>query len=530
MKRINKDVLKINYSLFKSDKKNIIFNFFIWLIIICLPIVIAYIINIVFNEIEEVNENRVYILGFILLFLVIAQSFFILLGGKIDTLMQFRIKQSLRKNVIINSISKNKIDTGKMIDLLVNDLPYFSQLLTVELDLIGKFIFFIVSSVLLFFIDFKIGIVLLILLIVINRLIYVLSEKMKSSHKFYRNVDISYSTYINSLIKNRESVLLVGKKENFISNLNKINKERIKSTVKYRVVEILINEFANLYNVLSIVLILLIAIPSMKNGTITIGELTYLISFSAYLSQYNGLLSELFCSIKYCENSLIHFSEVFNKEDVVFNLIKIHDESDDIDKLSIYNYEGANLKFDFNKPEIVVVYGDVGSGKSYFLNNFIEKIKIDFKNQIGVALQNPVFLNETVKENINFLDDLDNKDIEFYLDKVGLLYELKEKIENESLIGINGKMLSEGQRQRLAVVRAIIHAKKILVLDECTSLLDYENEKRLLNTIKDKNVFTIIATNKKSILNIADRVIHIKNKKVVYDGVVKNIEKIKNST
>ena len=78
----------------------------------------------------------------------------------------------------------------------------------------------------------------------------------------------------------------------------------------------------------------------------------------------------------------------------------------------------------------------------------------------------------------------------------------------DTLLGERGKGLSEGQMQRLAIARAVFSDSPVLLLDESTSALDGETEKRLLNNLRemtDKTV--IIVTHRPAALTICDRVV-----------------------
>ena len=78
------------------------------------------------------------------------------------------------------------------------------------------------------------------------------------------------------------------------------------------------------------------------------------------------------------------------------------------------------------------------------------------------------------------------------------------------------ELISEGQRQRLSLARALYHNRQILILDEATSSLDKKNERNILHTIsklKDKTI--IMVTHNTDNLKIFNRVFVLKNKRIV---------------
>lgn len=80
----------------------------------------------------------------------------------------------------------------------------------------------------------------------------------------------------------------------------------------------------------------------------------------------------------------------------------------------------------------------------------------------------------------------------------------------ETCLGEGGSGLSEGQMQRIAVARAVFSGRSILLLDECTSALDEETEKRMLHNLRSLDGMTVvIVTHKPAALEIADRVVSL---------------------
>ncbi|EGT4139267.1 ATP-binding cassette domain-containing protein, partial [Clostridium perfringens] len=86
-----------------------------------------------------------------------------------------------------------------------------------------------------------------------------------------------------------------------------------------------------------------------------------------------------------------------------------------------------------------------------------------------------------------------------------------EKLPNG--IHTNIKYLSKGQRQRIALARAILQKKPIILLDEVTASLDIDTEQHIINSIKnlDYKPTCFIVTHRTSILNICNKIYNIKN-------------------
>ena len=78
----------------------------------------------------------------------------------------------------------------------------------------------------------------------------------------------------------------------------------------------------------------------------------------------------------------------------------------------------------------------------------------------------------------------------------------------DTLVGDRGMMLSHGQRQRIALARAMLLKPSVLILDEATNSLDLENEQSILRTVKERgnSVTTLLISHRPSAVAFADRV------------------------
>ena len=194
-----------------------------------------------------------------------------------------------------------------------------------------------------------------------------------------------------------------------------------------------------------------------------------------------------------------------------------------------------NNNFTILKNEIIGIYGESGSGKTTLLNilsllikpkNFeinVDDKKIEtlqdfrrYQNLISFVSQDTFLLEDTIKNNIFFGSDNinDNKKLNEAL-KFSNLNEFIEELPDKlnTVIGLNSKKISSGQRQRIALARLYYSSRDILIFDEATNALDEKNEQLIINNIynlKKSKTIILVSHNKKNLSN-CDKLFSVKN-------------------
>lgn len=138
-----------------------------------------------------------------------------------------------------------------------------------------------------------------------------------------------------------------------------------------------------------------------------------------------------------------------------------------------------------------------------------------WRRMIGYVPQETLLLHDTVMRNVTLgASDLGEKDVEDALRAAGAWSFVTSLPQGtHTLVGERGSKLSGGQRQRIAIARALVHKPSLLVLDEATSGLDPESEKRICDTLRElRGTLTILAiSHQPALVNAADRVYRLNN-------------------
>ena len=199
-----------------------------------------------------------------------------------------------------------------------------------------------------------------------------------------------------------------------------------------------------------------------------------------------------------------------------------------------------NLNLTIPAGKSIALVGPSGSGKSTIVNLLMRfwdpdggRITFDghdmrqvtvasLRGQMGIVFQDTFIFNTTVRENIA-IGRLDASDEE--VRAAAEAARLQEFVSSmpagyDSVLGERGVRMSGGQRQRLAIARALLRNPNILILDEATSALDARTEAEILDTLKDvtRNRTTVTITHRLAMAAAADIIFVLEKGSLVEQG------------
>ena len=141
------------------------------------------------------------------------------------------------------------------------------------------------------------------------------------------------------------------------------------------------------------------------------------------------------------------------------------------------------------------------------------------RRQIGCVLQSTGALQGTIFENIAGARYISHDQAWDALRRVGIAEDVKNlPMQLETYLGSDGGGLSTGQRQRIAIARAIATSPRILLLDEATSALDNETQAIVMKTLERLDATRVVIAHRLSTIQNADRIIVIEGGRIVQDG------------
>ena len=199
----------------------------------------------------------------------------------------------------------------------------------------------------------------------------------------------------------------------------------------------------------------------------------------------------------------------------------------------------SNVNFEIKDGELVAIVGQSGSGKSTLTKLLarlyeplsgkicIDKIDISkvelysLRRQIGIVPQDSILFEGTVQDNIALTNPESNTDEIINAAKIASAHDFIMSLPSgyASNVGERGGNLSGGQRQRIAIARSILQNPQLLIMDESTSALDFDTERKvslnLMDYFRGKTVL-FITHRLNSIIN-ADKII------MIHDGRIDEI-------
>ncbi len=295
-----------------------------------------------------------------------------------------------------------------------------------------------------------------------------------------------------------------------------------------------------------------IAARSVVEGQMTLGmmmSLSYIIGqLSAPISQFIGFAQ----SLQDAKISLERLGEIHNKEDEDdLSDIQIADLPEDKSihiKDLWFSYDGADRDFvleditlDIPQGKTTAIVGASGSGKTtliklllgfYPLNKgsiYINRTPLKninnrvWRQKTGVVMQEGYIFSDTIAGNIAVGEE-ENVDKEKLLHAVEVA-NIREHIDSLPLgyntkIGMEGKGVSQGQKQRLIIARAVYKNPDYLFFDEATNALDATNERQIMDNLaefnKDKTV--VIVAHRLSTVQHADKIVVLDKGRIVEEG------------
>ncbi|GHT58991.1 ABC transporter ATP-binding protein [Bacteroidia bacterium] len=295
---------------------------------------------------------------------------------------------------------------------------------------------------------------------------------------------------------------------------------------------------------------------AVVDGNITLGMM---MSISYIIGQLSGPIGQVIGftqSLQDAKISLERLNEIHNKEDEEQTIeTKLNelpaDKSIHLENVC-FSYDGAerdyvleDLSLTIPQNKVTAIVGSSGSGKTTiiklllgFYNPLKGKIMIEttglqeinphlWRQKSGAVMQDGFIFSDTIAGNIavgeenidkrKLLHAVETANIREFIEGLPLKYNTK--------IGMEGNGISQGQRQRLLIARAVYKNPEFLFFDEATNALDANNEKIIMDNLKSfyEGKTVIVVAHRLSTVQNADKIIVLDKGKIVEEGTHKEL-------
>ena len=485
----------------------------------------------------------------------IGSSLFTWLQTAIMINVSLRTIRMLRKDLYdkFHSLSLRFFDNrvhGDLMSRVTNDIDQLNNALSQSVIQIFNSLLMIIGVTIAMF---SMNAILAVVTLLIVPLMILTTKKIikySSSNFIKRQRDLGeLNGFIEESISGTEVITLFGKEEKVFSQFSAVNERLRHSSMAADTVSGFLGPINNFINNIGLAIVIGVGALLAVQGTVTVGLIAAFVTYSRQFFRPINQLSSLLNTFQ---------SAIAGAERVFEILDETPDLKDKKEAISVDSFKGdvefTDVHFGYTKDQpilkgidftvsagqTIALVGPTGSGKTTIINllsRFYEvdqgQIKIDGRNirdykisdlrkKIGIVLQDTFLFSGTILENIRYgrLDATDSEIIEAakIASAHGFIKHLPEQYQTQITSG--GLNLSQGQKQLIAIARAILANSDLLILDEATSSIDTRTEIEIqkgVNHLTEGRTSFVIAHRLKTI-ETADKILVIKDGEIIEMG------------
>ena len=495
-----------------------------------------------------------YLITVVALYFVTSRA--ILAIGLVGETYVRQIREKLFRHLTsldINYFEKNK--TGVLVARLTSDMQSLNEFAREGASsVLTSILTIFAATIAVFFVDFQLSVIAFIILPLLG----------VATRIFRKHADTAYwavrewiGQVLSSLQEGISGVRIIqayGDESTQIDRFEDVNQSHLNANLKSAKNIAIYFPFIEITRVTSIATVIWFGAQRIFEGTLSIGELVALLF---YLNYFFDPLIQLSFNYDLLRSAGSSMKKVFSILDEKPFLSEKGDSIPSIDNDKIIEFKNVDfsygrelvlkdINFVINKGEKIAIVGETGAGKStiaklilrFYLANegkveFFETDASEVSQQwvrdnVAYVPQESFLFRGTIRENLIYSDP-ENINLEEELASIGVLSwfdRYENKLDQE--VGERGGNISAGERQFVALLRAVLAKRQIIVFDEATANLDIESESSILEATDQLLSFQtsiVIAHRLETILN-AEKIMVMEEGRLVgfdsHDNLVKN--------
>lgn len=570
-----------------SDKKSISFSLYARLIKYAVPYKYLFILSVIcILFLALLGPLRPYIIGdmvdkyiiksrdhkqlffwsIIVVCILTLEGVLQLCSNYISNLLAQSVIRDLRKKIFSHLLLFrmryfDKTPVGTMVTRVVSDLEAITEVFSSGIiDIAGDVISLFFILILMFFTNWELSLMTLIpipLLLIATR---IFARAMKASFQLERQQVNRLNTFVQERLTGMTIVQLFNRQKKEYENFQEINKGHRQAHINAVWANSIFFPVVELLSSLSIAFLLVWGALNVSGKTQIEIQAMYgqIIAFTLWIYQLYRPIRQLADKFNILQRGTVRAERIFDVLDQKDN-IQTTGEIKNIDfHQSIYfsnvsfGYDSKtiilkNINLDVKPGETLAFVGATGAGKSTIVNllgRFYEynkgKIAIGttnindidltyLRNNIAIVLQDVFLFSDSVHNNITLYDEtLSRENVISAAKAVGAHDFIMQLPGNyDYKIGERGGVLSVGQRQLIAFIRAYVYNPRILILDEATSSVDNEAEALIQKATEEltKGRTAIVIAHRLSTIQKADRIVVMEKGEIIELGTHKELMK-----
>ena len=460
------------------------------------------------------------------------------------------IEVELAKNFLrIDSKTVDSSGTGVFIQRMNNDVSRIADVFGRILDMLTN----IISTIGVFGAVFVVN-KLIFLYLVLTTFVSFLIEKIRASIRYRNDKELrksreKISSFISEMVRGSKDIKLLNSENSFIEEM----KDRINTSFslqyKMEVTSSRARVFSRSFDSLASYVLITLLVICIKENVFTAASALILYNYSSSCNMFPfflGNIVETFKDFNLSCNRVRDIIEGDNYPKETFGKTNLKDIKGNFEFKHVYfGYDIdkpvlKDLNFKIKANETVAFVGKSGSGKTTIFNLLCKMYKvnmgevlIDGKNindldkesirgNITVISQNPYIFNMSIRDNFRLVKENLSEEEMIEASKAASFDDFVCSLKDgyDTVIGEGGVNLSGGEKQRLAIARALIQKTKIILFDEATSALDnitQGNIERAINNLRNDYTILIIAHRLSTVIN-ADRILFLEDGKILSEG------------